>query len=406
MTSSIGQRPRLHPPPRGIAELRLRLAEAEETLNAIRTGQVDALVMTGREGPQTFTLEGADHAYRVLIESMNEGALTLTPQGMILYSNQRFAAMVECPLKRVIGSSFQRFLPLAQQAALNSMFKKEGKCGSTMQTVLQGAGSSTTPVQVSIRRVPGRGARMEVIGMVVSDMTEAQRAEGLMRELSHRLLQAQEVERGRIARELHDHITQLLCAIFVRSQTLVNQLSRHRRPAKSAVIALGRMVGQAADEVERISRNLRPGVLEELGLEVVLRQVAKEFAHRTKIGVALSCSHLTKRLPADTELALYRILQESLKNVEEHARAQKVVLAIRQRRDVIELRIRDDGIGFHPVYQGTGRTGGRGLGLLGMRERANYVRGTLTIRSSPGSGTEVGVTIPLQPGANTPKRTI
>jgi two-component system NarL family sensor kinase len=362
--------------------------------------------MTGGEGPQTFTLEGADHAYRVLIESMNEGALTLTPQGMILYSNQRFAVMVQCPLKQVIGSSFQRFLPMAQQSSLSSMLKKRPKSGSTMQTVLQGGGSSTTPVQVSIRRVTGRGSRKEIIGMVVTDMTEAQRAEGLMRELSHRLLQAQEVERGRIARELHDHITQLLCAIFVRSQTLVVQLSRYGKPTRSAVIALRRMAGQAADEVERISRNLRPGVLEELGLEVVLRQTAKEFEHRTKVGVELSCSQLTLRLPADTELALYRILQEALKNVEEHARAHKVMLALRQRSDLVELTIEDDGVGFHPAHQAPGRTGAGGLGLLSMRERANYARGTLTIRSSHGAGTEVGVTIPLHPGANTPKRSI
>src|ERR1035437_4220690 len=95
---------------RELAGLRARLAEAEETLRAIRSGEVDAVVVAGKEGPQVFTLQGAEHAYRVLIESMNEGALTLTAKGVILYANQCFARMVASPLEQVIGSSVHRFL--------------------------------------------------------------------------------------------------------------------------------------------------------------------------------------------------------------------------------------------------------------------------------------------------------
>lgn len=106
---------------RELAELRLRLAEAEETLHAIRTGEVDAVVTAGKGGLQVFTLEGAGHAYRLLIESMNEGALTLTPDEMIVYANQCFAQMVGCPLEKVMGSSFRRFLSAEDRATLRSL---------------------------------------------------------------------------------------------------------------------------------------------------------------------------------------------------------------------------------------------------------------------------------------------
>src|SRR5213593_591792 len=94
---------------RELAQLRARLVAAEETLRAIRSGEVDAVVVAGKEGPQVFTLEGVEHAYRVLIESMNEGALRLTAEGVILYANQCFATMVKRPLEQVLGSSFHRF---------------------------------------------------------------------------------------------------------------------------------------------------------------------------------------------------------------------------------------------------------------------------------------------------------
>ena len=92
-------------PPAELAELRARLADAEETLRAIRSGEVDSVMVAGKEGSQVFTLDGAEHAYRVLIESMNEGALTLTADQTILYANQCFARMVKCPLEQVIGQA-------------------------------------------------------------------------------------------------------------------------------------------------------------------------------------------------------------------------------------------------------------------------------------------------------------
>ena len=326
--------------------LRTRLAEAEETLRAIRSGEVDAVVTAGKAGPQVFTLEGADHAHRILIESMNEGALTLTADKMMLYANQRFARMVKCPLERIMGSSFRRFLSTKDRVALRALMKRASKSGSTIQVLLTAGDGSQVPVQISIRQLARNGCNRATSSMVVTDMTEARRNEELLRNLTHRVVQAQEAERGRVALELHDNITQLLCAVLVRSQTLANQLSARDGRSKREAIKLREMLGQTAEEVERVSHNLRPGVLIELGLIAVPRDTMTEFAKRTGVFVKLASGQLTARLPAETELALYRIFQEALRNVGQHARARHVTVCLKLQGDFVKLTIKDDGIGF------------------------------------------------------------
>jgi PAS domain S-box-containing protein len=379
-------------PSRELAKLRVRLADTEEMLRAIRTGEVDTVVVAGKEGPQVFTLQGAEHAYRVLIESMNEGALTLTVDKTILYANQCFAKMVKCPLEQVTGSSFRRFISAEDRAVLRPLIRQANKFGSKIQMLLKASDGSQMPVQISIRLLAKNGFKHAPVALVVTDMTEARRSEEMLRALTHRVVQVQEAERGRVALELHDDITQLLCAVLFRSQALADKLSARDGPAKKEAMKLRAMLGQAAKEVERISRNLRPSILDQMGLVAVLRDASTEFAHRTGVLVKLACVQLIARLPADTELALYRILQEALKNVERHARARHVTVQLTQRGAFIQLAINDDGVGFdHPAK----RKGKGGLGLLGMRERASYVGGTLKIKSVRRAGTEIEVVIPL-----------
>ena len=382
-----------------LSGLRARLAEAEETLRAIRSGEVDVVLVTAKKGVQMFTLEGADHAYRTLIESMNEGALLLTVDKMILYANQRFARMVKCPLEQVTGGSFRRFLSAADRAVLRPLMKRAAKTGAKIQMSLQAGDGSQLPVQLSIRELVGNTAGQITIGMVVTDLTESRRNEEMLRTLTHRVVQAQEAERGRVALELHDHITQLLCGILVRSQTLADQLPAREALAKTEAIKLRALLGVAADEVERISRNLRPGVLDQLGLVEVLRVTSTEFARRTGVSVKLGCAPLAARLPAGTELALYRILQEALNNVERHARARQVTVQLKKSGGFVQLIIKDDGSGFDPDRITTGRKIKGGLGLLSMRERAAYVGGVFKVKSARGAGTVIEVRIPVPPAA-------
>jgi two-component system, NarL family, sensor kinase len=371
------------------------LAESAEAQSAIRSGQVDAVLLAGRDGNQVFTLQGAEHPYRVLIESMNEGALTLTAGKMILYANKCFARMVKCPLQQVMGSSFLRFLSVADRASLRALLKQSGQAGSKIQLKLHAGDGSKVPAQISIRPQAASNLDAATLCLVVTDMTEARRSEEMLRALTHRVVQVQEAERLRVAVELHDNITQLLCAVLFHSQALVDGMPAHDAPAKRKAVKLRVMLGRTADEVERISRNLRPGRLEQLGLVEVLRDIARDFAEEAGVAVRLDCVELTARLPADTELALYRILQEALKNVQKHARARHVSVSLKQRVAFVQFAIRDDGIGFdsHPRPSGPRKAG---LGLLGMRERAAYVGGSLEIASARGAGTEIKVRIPLK----------
>jgi signal transduction histidine kinase len=155
------------------------------------------------------------------------------------------------------------------------------------------------------------------------------------------------------------------------------------------------MLGETAKEAERIARDLRPSVLEQLGLAAVLRSTCTEFALRTGVPVKVTCLQMASRQPAEVELALYRILQEALRNVEKHARAIHVTVRLRRVGAVIQLAINDDGVGFETDRRPAGRRAGGGLGLLGMRERANHVGGSLSVKSERRAGTDVVASVPV-----------
>ena len=381
-----------------LARLRTRLAEAEATFGAIRRGEVDAVMGAGKQGGQVFSLSGVEHVYRVLIESMNEGALTLTADKTILYANACFARMVKCPLEQVAGGSFRRFLSPADRATLRPLMKRAAKTGSKLQVQLLASDGSQIPVQISLRLLAKNGFDQAPIGMVVTDLTEARRAEEMLRALTHRVVQVQEAERGSVALELHDNITQQLIAVLFSSQALSEKLSTREGPAKREAVKLRVMLGRVAEEVERISRNLRPSILDQLGLLAVLRSTCTEFAARTGVPVKLAGVPLAARLPADTELALYRIVQESLKNVEKHAHARHVTVLLHQSGAFVQLLINDDGFGFDAKQHAARRKDQGVLGLAGMRERAAYGGGSLTVKSGLRAGTEIEVRIPLSPG--------
>lgn len=162
------------------------VVEAEETLRAIRCGEVDALVTDGENGPQVFTLEGADHAYRGLIESMTEGALTLAADMVVLYANTCFAQMVKSPLEKVMGCSFRRFLSTDDLAALEPLLQRPGESDSKIQVLLNAGDGTCLPVQISIRPLPAAGSKGAAITMVVADMAPARHIEELLRNESRR----------------------------------------------------------------------------------------------------------------------------------------------------------------------------------------------------------------------------
>jgi signal transduction histidine kinase len=154
------------------------------------------------------------------------------------------------------------------------------------------------------------------------------------------------------------------------------------------------MVSRTAEEVERIWRSLWSHELEKLGLVPALEIANAEFVERTGVALQMDFSALDERLPAEAELALYRIIQKALNNVERHARARHATVQLTKPNGFIQLTIKDDGIGFDPDPPAIGNEK-EGLGLHRMRERATSMGGVLRVNSSPRTGTEIEVRIPL-----------
>ena len=381
-----------------ITELRARLEESESTLRAIRHGGVDALVVACRGGPRVFTLKGAEHSYRVLIESMNEGALMLSPGALILYANGRFSRMIGRPLRRVLGCSFHRFLSDADRQALTRILRHPARPVATLQVLLHAENGSQLPAQVSVHRLAGTGSGTAAFSMVVTDMTEARLNEATLRRLSHSLLQAQETDRRRLALELHDRAAQNLSALLIHLRLLEQRLPANSRSAHREIAAISELASRTAAVVESISRNLRPGVLEILGLVPALRAVLAVFAKRTGLLTRLVCAGVPGRPSADSELVLYRVLEEALLNVEQHAKARNVTARLGRQGSALVLSITDDGVGCDPEPGRSRRKTKGGIGLVGLRERVACVGGTLEIESTRGAGTSVSVQIPLRGG--------
>jgi two-component system sensor histidine kinase UhpB len=195
-------------------------------------------------------------------------------------------------------------------------------------------------------------------------------------------LAAQEAERQRIARELHDEIGQSLTVALLALKRVVDRLPEDLRP--EAAVAQ-QAVRTSLDDVRQVAHRLRPGVLADLGLHSALSSLAGEFARSSGVEVERDIDATLRGLPGDVELVLYRIAQEGLTNVARHAEASRVELSLRRRGAGLELRIADDGVGG---------VRDEGAGIRGMRERASLIRARLTVGTREGGGTEVLLLVP------------
>lgn len=209
------------------------------------------------------------------------------------------------------------------------------------------------------------------------DRLEAERSTA-----SAHALAAQEGERQRIARELHDEIGQSLTVVLLNLKRVIDQapatLHEELRGVQEGVRA-------SIDEVRQVARRLRPGVLSDLGLRSATNALCSDFSTGSGIAVTRTVDHDLPRLPTEVELVLYRVAQEGLTNVARHANATHVELSLRARPQGLTLRIRDNGVG---------RVSHEGTGIRGMRERALLIGATLTIDSPPDEGTEVTLVVP------------
>jgi two-component system sensor histidine kinase UhpB len=238
------------------------------------------------------------------------------------------------------------------------------------------------------RRLP-EGAEDEVGRVVVAFNRMLDRLEAERRESGRRALAAQEAERLRVARGLHDEVGQVLTGVLLQ----LDALGRTICPAPDSELAETQLaVRQALEEVRRVAQELRPELLEHLGLVSALTELARTFAQRSGIPVERRFARARPALTADAEQAVYRIAQESLTNVARHSQATKVTVSLEQTANSVVLRVIDDGRGF----VGSVPPSGHG-GIRGMRERALLVGGALAVKPAPGGGVEVRFEVEAAP---------
>jgi two-component system, NarL family, sensor histidine kinase DevS len=208
------------------------------------------------------------------------------------------------------------------------------------------------------------------------------------RDAVRRVVQAQELERQRLARELHDETGQALTSILLGLKPLEEALKGH--PALAALAELREQVVSALQDVRRLAVELRPAVLDDFGLVPALERLTDSFAEQSDIRVDFHSALGETRLPSEVETTLYRVVQESLTNIVKHANAHNISVSIAPRGSTVAAVIEDDGAGFDQRA-----VRGEGVGLLGMRERLSFVDGRLEIESRPGAGTTIVAEVPL-----------
>lgn len=306
--------------------------------------------------------------------------------------------MSEASINAAVDQHVRELLVLAALMLVLGLFVAYGLSSILTRPVNQLAEAARAIGQGAFRWRAPLWARDEIgsLGAAFNDMTEElRRKEELRQQLLAKVITAQEEERKRIARELHDETSQCLTSLAVGLRHVEDGCNSQQ--ISSRIAELRALAAQTLDDVHRLATELRPSLLDDLGLVAALQQYTRDYAR--KLGVEADFQAIGmegKRLPPPVEIALYRIVQEALTNVVRHAEAKKVGVLLEARNSSIVAIVEDDGKGF-AVREMSGRGDGR-LGLYGMQERASLIGGALTIESTPGTGTTIFVEVPFKHG--------
>jgi len=386
-------------------DLRARVEELEETLRAIRMGEVDAVLVSSAQGDQVFTLQGAEHPYRLLVETIEEGAATLSDDGTVLYSNKSFAAFFGVALEKFIGTPLQNFLSGNDAEFLKTLIMGAKLASTRGEIRLQGKNGKPRTVRLTLS--PNRELGLEAICAVATELTEIVDAnqalritETSLRQLSARLLQLQDEERRRIARDLHD-ITGQKIAVLSMSLDRLARLTEQRKPeAKDSIKESREIVSQIGEEIRTLSYILHPPLLDECGLASAVHWYAEGFQKRSSIKLEVEVDSDLPRLPADAETTLFRVVQESLTNVHRYSGSSSAKIRISKSSGEVLLEVIDYG---HGIKSGTARAkldgpAPLGVGIPGMRERLHQLGGELSVDFGT-SGTRVAATLPIRKSA-------
>jgi PAS domain S-box-containing protein len=378
-------------------ELRNRLQEAEETLEAIRQGAVDAIVVSSAVGERIFTLTGQDAVYRHLVETMNEGGLTTTPEGQILFCNERFGRMVDRPMETLVGQPVGQFIDPACQNDLDALLVEVHKGPRKKRLVFLHSSSRHVSCSVSASLLPLQDSVS--VCLVVTDTTELEatnaesktRANQLAR-LAWQLFSTEQRERNRLAQIVNEQLEPQLVALAEELDRLARQPDGPKQP--NAIVRLADMIQQAIEESQSLSIEVCPSTLyeEELieGLEWLARWMDEKY--HFKVDLSLDCPVQVRSEPI--RILLFQCIRELLLNAVHHSGVSGAQVELKIDPATLSVLVRDAGHGFDVSQMWANSMQMTSFGLLNIRERLRLLGGTLSIQSKPGAGSTFVLTLP------------
>jgi PAS domain S-box-containing protein len=314
---------------------------------------------------------------------------------IIKYANEAVVNLMKArDLSEIIGKSIDDFIVYVSPDTLESRERRDEKNPTILIEKLRGLNNQLIDVETASLPVSFYGE--PAVHTVIRDITRSKQIEAKLREIPKQIIDAQEAERGRVARDLHDGVNQILGSVKFRLQATETAALPVAKNVAEDIEQIYHDLEKAIIEIKRISHNLRPSILDDLGLLAAVRNMCDDFQKRTKIIVDYTFDQLPERLPAEIELAFFRIIQEALNNIEKHSKATQVTVGITAEEEEIQTSIIDNGKGFSPETLRASNGDRKGLGMDTMKERAAFIGGCTTIHSGPYKGTRIIVRIPIK----------
>jgi PAS domain S-box-containing protein len=340
-------------------------------------------------------LRASEQHYRGLVEVLPDAVALINPRFQLAGANERAAAMLGyAEANELLGQNAIELIHAKDRDRFRAdMAALKGEVASAEYVLLRKDGKEI-PVEMNLALSTSASEASFGWITVARDVTERRRVEEELRRLPRRISEAQEAERSRVSRELHDGVNQVIASAAMRLRRVQDMVSAQNPAASELISRSHKLLVQALEENRRIARNLRPTDLDELGLGAACRNLCTELKTRTGLAVNCQFTRFSKPLSPEVDLGLFRIVQEALNNVEKHARAKMVRLRMTGNGEAITLKIQDDGRGFDLAGLVEGEMERRGIGLSSLRERATALGGTCEVKSKPGQGTAITVRVP------------
>jgi PAS domain S-box-containing protein len=339
----------------------------------------------------------SEQSYRTLFESAYDAIWVHDMDGVILTANEALSVLCGYPLDELIGMDVKQFIGNESDRKLAQEVKKK----------LLNGGRIDAPYEMNLVRKDGTKLVTIITTNLVNvendkkafqntarDVTNEKRMEENLRYYLQQITRAQEEERKRIARELHDDTTQLLLSLSRQLDNFVRNENNYSQEQIAFLKDIQEQVNKGVQSVHRYAQDLRPSLIDDLGLMAALRSLVKRAQEYNEIMITLNVKGEERRLPSEVELLMYRVIQEALNNIWKHSQATESHIDICFSEKQVDVSIEDNGIGFElsDTIDNLAQTGK--LGLIGMQERARLLGATLSFDPSPGQGTSVLFSLP------------